>query len=258
MRRLLPALGAIAICALAAPALASARQYSAQVVGGSADRQTDVQWVAAVLYPGPGDRARRQGCGGSLVAARYVLTAAHCVSGENPSALQVLLGTKNLNRGGKVIRVRRGFVYPGYRRSDAFGDMALLKLRRKAGYRPVRLVRAGQDFVGSQGYIAGWGSTTGGNSYPLILQSAWVPIRPAEACIERYWGYAPSVMLCAGAGTPDACYGDSGGPLASRVNGRWRLVGATSFGEGCGIAPGVYAWVGSPQLRSWLRSRLGL
>jgi secreted trypsin-like serine protease len=69
-------------------------------------------------------------------------------------------------------------------------------------------------------------------------------------------------MLCAGHedGSPDTCGGDSGGPLARKVDGRWRLVGVTSYGvPGCGSVGtyGVYAWVGSPVLRNWLREQVG-
>jgi len=69
-------------------------------------------------------------------------------------------------------------------------------------------------------------------------------------------------MLCASSpfGGADACDGDSGGPLAVRdAAGTLRLFGVVSFGAKgrCGRPgiPGVFAWVASPFLRTWVVRR---
>jgi len=57
----------------------------------------------------------------------------------------------------------------------------------------------------------------------------------------------------------DTCQGDSGGPLFGRTAaGDPKVVGATSFGEGCARPnkPGVYARVGDTVLREWIRSQV--
>ena len=66
-------------------------------------------------------------------------------------------------------------------------------------------------------------------------------------------------MLCAGfpQGGVDTCQGDSGGPMyGTTASGARRVVGATSFGEGCARPgkPGVYARVGDTALREWIAS----
>ena len=67
-------------------------------------------------------------------------------------------------------------------------------------------------------------------------------------------------MVCAGfpQGGVDTCQGDSGGPMFGRTaTGVLRVVGSTSFGEGCARPnkPGVYARVGDTVLREWIRSQ---
>ena len=96
------------------------------------------------------------------------------------------------------------------------------------------------------------------------MQIAKVPIQSDDDCRAAYPGGLSTVaddgtfdarsMLCAGypQGGTDTCQGDSGGPMF----GGGRVVGATSFGEGCARAgkPGVYARVADDALREWIRS----
>ena len=252
-------------------------RVSAKILGGQVDTRTDNRWVTALLTKGSGSRFQRQFCGGSLVARTYVLTAAHCVvDGDTgriapASALQALVGTKDLNRGGQILNVSRVIVYPRYRPSTSYGDRALLKLSRSANYAPASLVPVGTHYVGTMGYIAGWGNRapigSGVNNFPTKLYSANIPIVADPYCQRSGTAaedpnYRGSIMSCAGyaKGSPDTCGGDSGGPLARKVGTRWRVVGVTSYGRpGCGSRNtyGVYAWVGSSILRGWLKTRLG-
>ena len=50
--------------------------------------------------------------------------------------------------------------------------------------------------------------------------------------------------ICAdGNGIRDVCTGDSGGPLACYIDGKWQLYGTVSYGGACEepTTPGVYA-----------------
>ena len=61
-------------------------------------------------------------------------------------------------------------------------------------------------------------------------------------------------QVCAGLGDRDSCSGDSGGPMLSSAlnNGRWSVIGITSFGVKCGDPrfPGVYTRV--DQYLDWI------
>lgn len=56
----------------------------------------------------------------------------------------------------------------------------------------------------------------------------------------------------------DGCAGDSGGPLLYKFNGRYQLLGLSSWGFGCGLTgyPGVYTYVS--YYRNWIKKTTNL
>lgn len=110
-----------------------------------------------------------------------------------------------------------------------------------------------------------------GKSYSRTLLQGVVPLLPREDCEARYGQKFTNRMICAGNLSEDkrvdSCQGDSGGPLmCQRSNGRWIILGITSWGYGCGRkdSPGVYTKVSKfvPWIKKvtklkwrWLRCR---
>ncbi|XP_078795140.1 transmembrane protease serine 3-like, partial [Oryzias latipes] len=94
----------------------------------------------------------------------------------------------------------------------------------------------------------------------VVLRAAVVPLISTRTCNqpEVYAGHISSWMICAGylEGGVDSCQGDSGGPLACHDPSAWKLVGATSWGEGCAARnrPGVYTRVTTAL--SWIRKQM--
>lgn len=89
-----------------------------------------------------------------------------------------------------------------------------------------------------------------GKSYSRTLLQGVVPLLPRGDCEVRYGQKFTNRMICAGNLSEDkrvdSCQGDSGGPLmCQRSNGRWIILGITSWGYGCGRkdSPGVYTKV---------------
>ena len=260
---------------LMAPALVSAQDVETRIVGGSTAEAGDYPWQVAVL--------KKQGpslffiCGGTLIADRRVVTAAHCTSGS-ASSLKVLVGTQRLSTGGSILDVSSYADHPSYSSSTDRFDAAVLELATSgiaAGGQTLSLIGeegSGDDALWAPGKllaISGWGATSEGGSVSDQLREAQVPRVADSTCGQGdYYGSAfdAATMVCAGpaAGGVDTCQGDSGGPLAASTQdplpasqnnpSQWRLAGITSWGQGCARAkkPGVYTRVAAPAIRNWI------
>jgi len=214
-----------------------------EVVGGSSAPPDRYPWVVRLSV----------GCGGSLIAPRYVLTAAHCVprSGRTRSIV-VQAGSADLGSS-RVVRVRSTAVRraPGFRTATRGEDWAVVRLERALDLPTLRPAPDGRYDRGTL-TVLGWGATREGGTAQRRLRAAVVPFVPDERCADAYepaFRFRPGEMLCAGdlrRGGVDACQGDSGGPLVRRgEGGRWVQVGIVSWGQGCGRRrfPGVYTQV---------------
>jgi trypsin len=142
-------------------------------------------------------------------------------------------------------------------------DISLLTLTKASSKAPVKVAGAADRSIWSPDTletIAGWGTTTEGGDTPAVLQEAQVPITTDAYCAGAYSNFDPQTMVCAGfpQGGVDTCQGDSGGPMfGTSTAGGLRVVGSTSFGDGCARPgkPGVYARVADAPLREWIRSQ---
>lgn len=213
------------------------------IVGGQTASIAEHPWVVYLSDP-----QGNQFCGGTIVKANKVLTAAHCVQGEAPSAIKVVAGRQDTRSSdGTVTGVSRVAVHPQFQNVQKGSDMAVLTLERPVKQSPLPVASSRDKSLyqpGKQAAVLGWGATGENGSSSTSLRKARPPVVSDEDCTKAYGaGYVARAMVCAGVaqGGVDACQGDSGGPLVADG----KLIGIVSWGNGCARpgTPGVYTRV---------------
>ncbi|KAH7032625.1 LOW QUALITY PROTEIN: trypsin-like cysteine/serine peptidase domain-containing protein [Microdochium trichocladiopsis] len=224
------------------------------IVGGEAASAGDFPFIVSLSQGGS------HFCGGVLLNANTVITAAHCSVGQSASSVRVRAGSLNRNSGGTQVGVSRILVHPSYNSGTTDNDVALWRLSTAIptsstiGY--VTLPAQGSDpAAGSSAVTAGWGTTSeGSGSLPTALRKVTVPVVSRATCQAAYGASSVTTsMICAGlaAGGKDSCQGDSGGPI---VDSSKTLIGLVSWGDGCARpnAYGVYTRIG--QFVTWINT----
>ena len=196
-------------------------------------------------------------CGGTLVASKYVISAAHCFIAFGTDLarmedIEILLGDHNVEESGetflkeKKIGVVNLHHHPEYVEDELSPwDITVVELAESVDldvYTPACLAKTidTNKFLGEKVTVAGWGAllTTPNislNKWPDVPHEVQVPV---TKCKHYDNEPPPSVILCTQEKGKDSCYGDSGGPLTyKQANRQHVLIGAvhSGFGDACGI-----------------------
>uniref|UniRef100_A0A803TR23 Transmembrane serine protease 6 n=1 Tax=Anolis carolinensis TaxID=28377 RepID=A0A803TR23_ANOCA len=235
-----------------------------RILGGTHSAEGEWPWQASLQVRG------HHVCGGTLIADRWVIAAAHCFqedSQASPTVWTIYLGKQFLNVSSPnevSFKVSRILQHPYYEEDSHDYDVALLQLDHPVIYsafiRPICLPAGSHLFEpGLLCWISGWGAVKEGGHTSKILQKADVQLVQQDICNEAYHYQVTPRMLCAGYqdGNKDSCQGDSGGPLACQeVSGKWFLAGVVSWGIGCGRPNhyGVYTRITS--VMGWMKQAM--
>lgn len=160
-------------------------------------------------------------CTGTVVAKRAVVTAAHCLRGQDASSIRFALGS-NGNSPQVALRVSRVVVHPAFDPANVKNDIGVVILSQDAPVTPIPINDSmSSDWVGRSLVFVGFGATNG-NGYGGGTKR--VVSIPVSAIGSTQFAYEDS--------TRNTCFGDSGGPaFASDSDGGLFLAGVTSFGD---------------------------
>lgn len=246
-----------------------------RIVGGNNTYEGEFPWAVSI------QRYGNHHCGGVIVGRRWILTAAHCVRSQLVGNLVVRAGGHTLSRSINSINshlerdylVEQIVMHDDFSRYDNLtasqmkssantnnADIALLKLKNDIQWSelvwPVCFPdRESGNFSGHDATVIGWGKLSEkSEDFSNELQKVKLNIIDNKVC-QNWFRQAGREMpiddriICAGfkTGGKDACHGDSGGPLLSKINGHYVVVGIVSTGIGCArpLLPGLYSRVSS-------------
>ena len=230
---------------------APAPRARASIIGGAPASIASFPFQVALYDPQAGSPAAGFFCGGVIVDATHVVTAAHCIAGGggrqagSPSNVAVLAGSSTLDPtdpGSVRDPVQSSAFDSHYNPVSSDYDVALLTLAHPLwagstapsinGVNPIAPLPLNSGSPSSHANpnvtpasiatASGWGDVNPAPghqaSYPSGLRSVRMPLVSDSLCEEQYSLIEQPItprMICAGGGHSrlDTCYGDSGGPL---------------------------------------------
>jgi secreted trypsin-like serine protease len=246
-----------------------------RIVGGDKSPVDGREFVVSFLSNGSGYMQYTQFCGGTLIADNWVVTAAHCLYGEDNSEVHVGISSEHLEykSTANLLPIGEVIIHPNYSKGSNANDIALVKINGSAaslGGKPIQLTSvANSETNGLYTTAFGWGSTTPNDQY-MSQSLAWsndlreVTLQSFDKdhCNNKMGqSLLDDSMICAYDTTvagKDACVGDSGGPLVTFIDNKAELVGIVSWGIGCALEqfPGVYTQ--ATDYAQWITDKTGI
>ena len=261
-----------------APAGASALQQGAlvpDIIGGQEASISQFPWLVYLVLLEPAEGLELS-CGGSILDATHILTAAHCVDHDGttityPAAdLRVLAGASNVSSftssltppaGSQERHVARIRADPEYvPLPETKDDVAVLELSSPLelslanNAQAIPLVAEGATPApGTALSLSGYGKENGEEHAEPSGQlfSTTLTAISSDACRQAV-GFNSAVLLCATGVSSSACQGDSGGPLTEGTPAV--QVGIVDFGErGCPVdSVNGFSNVAAPEVRAFI------
>ena len=216
------------------PALTLILTGASRIIGGSAVSPHSIPWQVGIYKFG----RTLIDCGGTLLSAKHVLTAAHCTCAKRAgtkciryveeSDIVVVVAEHDQDDGcdGTRHHIDNYSNHPNWNWDTMDYDFSMLHLTEPVDLGDLAIPAclpdlsfSGDKLVGKMLTVSGWGSLYPYQiTKPAELHSVEVPVISQDDCEKAYEYHRLQIkdsMICAGHedGAKDACKGDSGGKL---------------------------------------------
>ncbi|XP_016934109.1 serine protease 1 [Drosophila suzukii] len=203
-------------------------------------------------------------CGGSIIGASWVLTAAHCTDGATSVTINYGATVRTSPKFTQTVASKNFIQHESYQSLLIRNDISLIKtdpIAFSAAVNEIALPAESSTYstyVGKTAVASGWGLTSdSATAVAKDLQYVDLTVIEKSVCQKTYGTMIVTdrVVCVDTTSKASTCQGDSGGPLALEGV----LIGATSFGSSSGCEAGLpAAFTNVSYFRSWIKTNAGI
>ncbi|XP_048793411.1 LOW QUALITY PROTEIN: serine protease 55-like [Lagopus muta] len=226
-----------------------------RITGGRYAKAGEFPWQVSIQSNG------KHICGGSIISALWILTAAHCFADEVPPDIKIVMGAVDLDLPLEVREPSKLILHEDFDRITLKHDIALIMLNYPIEFsnEKIPICFPYMDDISSwqHCWVAGWGMT-GAVSASHVLQKARMKLISREECLDQI-PKLPKDMLCIEL-EQGSCQVDSGGPLVCSYwnTMKWFQVGVISWGDNCAARPYYQFYTSVYNYYEWIKTETAM
>ncbi|XP_015715236.1 serine protease 55 [Coturnix japonica] len=224
-----------------------------RITGGQYAKDGEFPWEVSIQSNG------RHICGGSIISALWILTAAHCFADEVPEDLKIVMGAADLDLALEVHEPSSLILHEDFNRITLKHDIALIMLDNPIEFSdeksPVCFPFMDDISSWQHCWVAGWRMTGAASN---MLKKAKMKLKSREECLDQI-PQLPKDMFCVEL-EEGYCQVDSGGPLVCSYwnTMKWFQVGIISWGDSCAAKPNHQFYTSVYSYYDWIKSQTAL